>query len=140
MKSLYSHISILAIIMFMMGCGHISPKGAFYTHITTPLDVNLSQTPQETARGDGAIKHFSYRVHVMWDSNAIGDIAKRNGLETIYFADLETLRVLSGYGACTQSTSMAGSLAKNIKYLKHNVINLREYSICSSDIYLIGLT
>jgi hypothetical protein len=29
-----------------------------------------------------------------WDDAAIGDIAKKNGIQELYFADLETLRVL----------------------------------------------
>jgi hypothetical protein len=33
-------------------------------------------------------------IDVMWSSNAIGDIAKKNGIETIYFADLEVRRIL----------------------------------------------
>jgi len=94
MKNISHHFTVLVVIIFTTGCGHISPRGAIYTHITTPLDINLSQTPSGTDDGEGDIKHFSYRVHVMWDSNAIGDIAKRNGLETIYFADLETLKIL----------------------------------------------
>jgi len=33
-------------------------------------------------------------VDVLSDSNAIGDIAKQNGIETVYFADLETMSIL----------------------------------------------
>ena len=31
---------------------------------------------------------------MLWDSNGIGDIARKNGLEAIYFADLETFSIL----------------------------------------------
>ncbi len=37
---------------------------------------------------------FSYYIDVIWDSNAIGDIAKREGIDTVYFVDLEVLKVL----------------------------------------------
>jgi len=32
---------------------------------------------------------------VAGDSNAIGDIARKNGINTLYYADLETLSVLT---------------------------------------------
>ena len=73
------------------------PKGTIYSHTTRPLDLNFSKTPKGGGRGEeGDIKHFYYYVHVLWDTNAIGDIAKQNGIETIYYADIETLKVL-GY-------------------------------------------
>ena len=31
-----------------------------------------------------------------WSSRAIGDVAKRNGIETIYFCDLKLVSVLGG--------------------------------------------
>ena len=55
----------------------------------------MSQTPVNGNNGQGDIKHISYYVDVMWDSNAIGDIAKKHGIETIYYADIETLSVLT---------------------------------------------
>ncbi len=77
-------------ILVVTGCGMI------YTHITVPVDINVSETPRGLANsGEGDIKHIHYSyVDVRWDSNAIGDIARQNELETIYFADIETLSIL----------------------------------------------
>jgi hypothetical protein len=59
-----------------------------------PLDTNLSHTRKGTYHNKGNVKHLHFYVDVMWSSNAIGDIARRNGIKTVYFADLETLSVL----------------------------------------------
>ncbi len=91
MKRLYFYLFIVAGILFLAGC---TPRGLLYTHIRTPLDINMSQTPADGKKNHGDLKHFPFYVDVMWDSNAIGDIAKQNGIETVYFADLETLRIL----------------------------------------------
>jgi hypothetical protein len=91
MKRLCFYLFIIAGILFLAGC---TPRGLLYTHIRTPLDINMSQTPADGKNNHGDLKHIPFYVDVMWDSNAIGDIAKQNGIETVYFADLETLRIL----------------------------------------------
>jgi hypothetical protein len=50
----------------------------------------------------GDIRHIQFSwVGVAWDSNAIGDIARKRGINEIYFADLETLRVLTVWNQYT---------------------------------------
>ena len=89
MKNLLFHLSVLAIALSLTGCGLI------YTHTIAPFDVNLDRTPFVADSEEGDIKHFHYYyIDVIWDSNAIGDIAKREGIDTVYFVDLEVLRVL----------------------------------------------
>ena len=86
-------LSILALVLVLTGC----TSGLIYTHITTPLDVNLNNTPVFTGRtgtAKGDTKRIRYYVDIEWDSNAIGDIMKRAGLTEVYYADLETLSVL----------------------------------------------
>ncbi len=39
---------------------------------------------------------FQY-VSILWDDNAIGEIAKRGGIETIHYADLETRSYILGF-------------------------------------------
>ena len=86
---------ILVLILFIIGCRGFSPRGIIYTNIVTPLDVNLSQTPKGVNQCEENIKHLSLRyVSMSWDSAAIGEIAKQNGIEQVYFADIETLSVL----------------------------------------------
>lgn len=91
MKRLCFYLFIIAGILVLAGC---SPRGLLYTHIRTPLDINMSQTPADGKNVHGDLKHIPFYVDILWDSNAIGDIAKQNGIETVYFADLETLRIL----------------------------------------------
>jgi hypothetical protein len=89
-KHLFS-LAVLVIALSLTGCG------AIYTHTIEPLDVNLDRTPFVANSEKGSIKHLYVpyvRIHGLWDSNAIGDIAKREGIDTIYFVDLEVLKVL----------------------------------------------
>ncbi|MHC4513853.1 MAG: TRL domain-containing protein [Planctomycetota bacterium] len=84
---------ILGLALVLSGCG----AGLIYTHITTPLDVNLNNTPVFTGRnetGKGDTKRIRYYVDIEWDSNAIGDIMKRAGLTEVHYADMETTSVL----------------------------------------------
>lgn len=78
--------------------------GLIYTHVTEPLSTNFDKTkvfaePNEVAKGD--VKHVSVpvldgvSVDVTWNSNAIGDVAQRNGIDEIWYADLETLSILT---------------------------------------------
>ena len=87
MKKHLLRIVVLVIVLSLTGCGYI------YTHTIEPLDVNLDRTPFVVDSEEGDIKHFHYYVDVVWDSNAIGDIAKREEIETVYFVDLEVLKV-----------------------------------------------
>ena len=114
-------LAALALALLTAGC-----RGMIYTRTVEPLDVNLSKTPcdwypeeyaedalswfnirvaPEPAAGrtaSGNIKHIAYDIYdARWDSNAIGDLARRDGLETIYFADMETLRVLFVFSSYT---------------------------------------
>lgn len=68
--------------------------GVVYTHTIRPLDVNANQTPVGLTKSSSDIKYFNYYLNVMWDSNAIGEIAKENGIRNIYYADLETVSIL----------------------------------------------
>lgn len=86
-------IWILVLAAVLTGCG----RGLIYTHITTPLDVNLHNTPVFTGRAataKGDTKRIRYYVEVEWESNAIGDIMRRAGLTEVHYADLEILSVL----------------------------------------------
>ena len=79
--------------LLLTGC----VTGLIYEDIVEPLTTNFHDTPSGIGRAGGAegdVKHIRYQVEVAWDSNAIGDIAKRSGIGTIYYADLETLSVL----------------------------------------------
>lgn len=77
--------------LLVSGCG----AGIIYTHTWQPLSVDANRTPVVRSEKTGDIKHIQLPyVGVAWDSAAFGDIAKKNGINELYFADLETLRVL----------------------------------------------
>jgi hypothetical protein len=86
-------LSILIPALVLSGC----TSAILYTHTVEPLDLNMHSTPFVREDKEGAIKHIDihfYSLSAAWDSNAIGDIARKNNLETVYFADLEYLNVL----------------------------------------------
>lgn len=93
MKPLKAGIIAAMLAVLVAGCG----AGIIYTHTVQPLSLDVHKTPAVTTEKGGDIKHlvlFSGPLSVAWDSNAIGDIAKKNGFSEIYSADLETLKVL----------------------------------------------
>ena len=88
-------ILLLAAVLLLSfsGCG----LGLIYTCRIEPFDTDLSETPVVMTAEKGDTKQLRYSViGARWDSNAIGEIAKANGIETVYFADIEKLSVLLG--------------------------------------------
>jgi hypothetical protein len=100
MKPLAIFLFTALLALLLTGCG----MGIIYTHTVRPLTPDAHKTPLVTTEKEGGIKHlvlFSGPLSVAWDSNAIGDIARKNGLNEIFFADLETLRVLGVWNQYT---------------------------------------
>ena len=92
-----ARIGLLAGLLPLGGC----ISGLIYTHTYMPLTTNLHETPvfrdrEETGSSDVRDLHIPWPVsmEVMWHTNAIGDIAKREGIEEIYYADIEHFAVL----------------------------------------------
>tara|TARA_R110002096_G_scaffold114529_2_gene248433 strand:+ start:1842 stop:2162 length:321 start_codon:yes stop_codon:yes gene_type:complete len=85
--------SVLAIVacvaLAISGC----TTGAFYHRVTLPLDVNFNNTPVHPPASRGSTKEFRYYVDVQWDSNGIGDIARKAGLSKVYYADRTVLSI-----------------------------------------------
>ncbi|MCP4682088.1 MAG: hypothetical protein GY864_07130 [Desulfobacterales bacterium] len=82
---------VIFLLILFAGCG----SGSIYTHTIKPLDINLKQIPTDDLDAfQGNIKHVRYYMDVMWDSNSIGDIYKKSGFSTIYYADIETFKIL----------------------------------------------
>lgn len=83
-------LAALTLAATLSGCG----GGYFFTHVVEPLDVNLDNTPVFQAKGgSGNTKRVRYYVDIEWDSNGIGDIVRRAGLDEVHYADLETLSI-----------------------------------------------
>ena len=83
----------LALVVVLSGCS----AGIIYTHTMQPLTLDMHSTRAVPTSGQGDIKHLVLLYPALsfaWDDAAIGDIAKKNGIQELYFADLETLRIL----------------------------------------------
>jgi len=83
---------VAAVLTFLLsGCG----VGIIYTHTREPLSLDMRPTKVVQTEKTGDIKHIQVNwIGVAWDSAAFGDIAKKNGMNELYFADLEKLKVL----------------------------------------------
>jgi hypothetical protein len=91
----------------LFGCHTHLFKGLIYTRVKIPLTKNLNNTPVAAPSGIGGniviIKEpfTGYGIYTEIYSNAIGDIAKKNGLRKVHFADQEIYSIL---GIWTSST------------------------------------
>jgi len=88
---------VLVVVFLASGC----TTGLLYTHTFQPLTLDMHRTPVAQAEKEGNIKMISfprfggeYRL-VAWDSAAIGDVAKKQGMQEVYYADVETFSILS---------------------------------------------
>jgi len=87
-------------IVFMVVALALLFSGCVYVHTVQPLTLNMDRTPVVAGEKTGSLKLItfpplsgSYQL-VAWDSAAIGDIAKKQGMQEVYFADLETFSIL----------------------------------------------
>ncbi len=85
---MYRLVGVLSVCLILSGC--------IYSQTIEPLMTDFDSTSAGDARSSGEIKTITFYVSVAWDKNGIGTIAKKHGIEEIYFADIETIRVL-GY-------------------------------------------
>ncbi len=83
---------IACLVPVVSGCA--SPQGAIFTHTIQPLTTDFHETPAVGVEAAGDVKEIDYYVRVLWSTNGIGAIAKANGFDKVYYADLETLSVL----------------------------------------------
>ena len=90
----------LGLLLGAAGCGGPPLRGLIYTHVRLPLTPNLDRTPfPSPVPSSGKIiqvkEPFSgYGIYARVNSNAIGDIARKHGVDTVYFADQEIFSLL----------------------------------------------
>ena len=91
----------LGILLFVAaGCSTGPLTGMIYTHVRSPLTRDLHNTPvPKNQPGDAKIIEIrepitGLGINARLDSNAIGEIAKAQGLKILYFADQETFSIL----------------------------------------------
>lgn len=82
------------------GCSVNRPIGLIYTNIKVPLTENLNVTPVPGS-GPNSGRTLEIRepvtgvgISAKVDSNAIGDIAGKHGMQTLYFADQQIFSIL----------------------------------------------
>jgi hypothetical protein len=75
-------------------------SGVVYARYKIPLTEDLDRTPNEVVIHAGGkvirIKEpiTGYGIYAEFNSNAVGDIARQNGIERVYYADQEIFNVL----------------------------------------------
>jgi hypothetical protein len=92
-------LGMAVLLCVLWGCA-IQPRGIIYTNLRLPLtrDVHHTPTPVERPKFSRTLEIkepiSGLGLYVQVDSNAIGDIAKRNGMQTLYFADRHFFSIL----------------------------------------------
>ena len=88
----------LALVPLLSGCGSLGTlytyrsRGLLYTHTVRPLTRHREPVAvAQAGTATGNMKQIQFRqITIVWDDNAIGEIAKKGGIGTIHYADLET--------------------------------------------------
>ena len=90
-------VAMVLSLLVLTGC----VNGAIYTHTTEPLDVDFNDTPVHTGgRGESwktlviPIFYQGARLEFHWGDMSIANSMKEAGIETVHYADLETMSVL----------------------------------------------
>lgn len=96
----YRQLSLFALLFMVSGCA-LPARGFVYTDTVQPLCHDLRGTPLGTKSGDGSSKRIQIPttrldITAEWDSRAIGDIAKENGIATVYGCDSRIQSLLMG--------------------------------------------
>jgi hypothetical protein len=92
-------LGLAALFFAVWGCA-VRPRGIVYTNMRLPLTRDLHHTPTPMQMPNTGrtleIKEpiTGVGLYVQVDSNAIGDIARKNGMQTLYFADRQFFSIL----------------------------------------------
>lgn len=95
---------LMAFAALLSGCasGIDTPpglRGIVFTYKTRPYSPDLNNTSVADMEGSGQVIRIKepftgYGVSAEFNSNAVGDIAKKRGMKTVYFADMRELNIL----------------------------------------------
>jgi hypothetical protein len=88
---------LAVMLLFLSGC----VSGFIYSNVTLPLSTDMNETPRGKIFCTVSSKHLEEPVtgidlSLEWDSRAIGDAARKAGMESLYYADIKTISVLGG--------------------------------------------
>jgi hypothetical protein len=95
MKRIKRMTLVPVLTLLLTGCLF---RGGLYSHTVVPLTFNRDATEvaKSWSQARGEIEQIQFYVTVQVGENGIGDVAKKHGIETVYYADLETRSVLFG--------------------------------------------
>lgn len=91
---------LIVVVVLVCGCSVGPLHGLVYTRVKFPLTKNLNNTPVPlTAPQDAKIIEIKepftgFGITTKLSTNAIGELAKAHGIETLYFADQERFSIL----------------------------------------------
>lgn len=75
--------------------------GCLYIHTVQPLTTDMHNTPVGTLEKTDSLKVIAFptpsgsQPFVAWDKAAIGEVAKKEGMNEVYFADVERFSILT---------------------------------------------
>jgi len=98
MKTIFG-ICIMLFFLLLTHCANgVLFNNGLYSHIVEPLTFNREPTEMlsDNKEGGGDIKHLQYIVTIEIGTNGIGDVAKKNGIANVYFADIERRSYIFG--------------------------------------------
>jgi hypothetical protein len=90
----------MAAMVCLCGCGTGPLVGLVYTNVKLPLTKDLKSTPmpEYPPSSDRIIEikepFTGLGIYTRVSSNALGDIARQNGVDPLYFADQEVFSIL----------------------------------------------
>jgi hypothetical protein len=95
MKEIKRMALVPVLALLLTGCLF---RGGLYSHTVVPLTFNRDATEvaKSWSQARGEIEQIQFYVTVQVGENGIGDVAKKHGIETVYYADQETRTVLFG--------------------------------------------
>ncbi|MDC0357380.1 hypothetical protein OAO01_01065 [Oligoflexia bacterium] len=74
--------------------------GWLYNDTVEPLCINMDATQTKGTSAISSLKEIAIPripgARAMWSSNAIGDVAKQNGIQRLHYCDRKRFRVLGG--------------------------------------------
>ncbi len=92
-------LGIMILLLMVTACANgVLFNNGLYCHTVVPLTFNREPTEMltDSKQGKGDIKHIQYIVSVQVGTNGIGEVAKKNGIETVYYADSEKKSFIFG--------------------------------------------
>ncbi len=92
-------IRLFALLILCSSCA--ARGGYIYTNVVKPFCKDMRSTKVGTKTGKGAFHQIkiptsNVDLTTQWNSKAIGDIAKANNIETVYFCDQKVVSILGG--------------------------------------------